>query len=123
DDNVGHRLKLFACFEGDGSTPTVVVPNSFNKPYSRRALEKGRFSGVRDTRSRPGELRLAYRAGDVAIFDTSCLHRGLYEEPAARRVTLVMEFIDRDKCNAIAGGLPCAPGMSPIGKVLFDPAA
>lgn len=123
DDNVGHRIKIYACFEGNGTTPTVVLPHSYNKPYSRRPLERQRFAGVRDTDSRAGEVRLAYKAGDVAIFDTSCLHRGLYEEPAARRAVLVMEFIDRDKCNAIAGGLPCGPGMSRTGKVIFEPGA
>lgn len=121
DDNVGHRIKIYACFEGNGSTPTVVLPSSYNKPYSiRRRQERARVSGIRDTDGRSGEIRLAYKVGDVAIFDTSCLHRGLYEEPAARRAVLVLEFINRDKCNAIAGILPCAPGMSPSGKILFE---
>lgn len=100
-----------------------MIPNSYNKPYTRRKEERQRFANIRDTSSRPGEFRLAYKAGDVAIFDTSCLHRGLYEEPAARRAVLALEFIDRDKCNKIAGILPCAPGMSPTGKVLFEQGA
>lgn len=120
DDNVGHRIKIYVCFEGNGTTPTVVVPNSYNKPYKLRKGERRRFAGIRDTTSIESEVRLAYKSGDIAMFDTSCLHRGLYEEPAAKRSVLVMEFIDRRKCNKIAGILPCAPGMSPLGRVIFE---
>lgn len=45
DDNVGHRIKIFVCFEGNGTTPTVVIPNSFNKPYKMRNSEYKRFLG------------------------------------------------------------------------------
>lgn len=53
------------------------------------------------------------------MFDTSCLHRGLYEQPSAKRTVLVLEFIDRDKSNRIVGYAPCGPGMSKVGEVFF----
>ncbi len=119
DDNVGHRIKIFVCFEGNGTTPTVVIPNSYNKPYRMRMSEYKRFLGGRNTGQLAVEIKLAYQSGDIAMFDTSCLHRGYYEEPAAVRAVLVMEFIDRNKANIIAGKSPCGPGMSRTGKVVF----
>ncbi len=123
DDNVGHRIKIFVCFEGNGTTPTVVIPNSFNKPYKMRNSEYKRFLGGRDVDAIQDEIKLAYKAGDIALFDTACLHRGLYEEPAAVRAVLVMEYIDRNKANIIAGKSPCGPGMSRTGKVIFEEGA
>ncbi len=122
DDNVGSRVKVFVCFNGDGSTPTVVVPNSHNIPYSPRKEEISRFSGVRNTQDVAGQVELRYKSGDLAMFDTSCLHRGLYEQPSAKRTVLVLEFIDRDKSNRIVGYAPCGPGMSKVGEVIFDEA-
>lgn len=120
DDNVGSRIKVFVCFEGCGNTPTMVVPNSHNHPYSPRKEELSRFSGVRDIKNVGNQIALRYKSGDIAMFDTSCLHRGLYEQPSAKRTVLVLEFIDRDKSNRIVGYAPCGPGMSKVGKVLFD---
>jgi len=119
DDNVGHRIKIYVCFEGNGNTPTVVIPNSYNKPYKQNKSEISRFAGKRDTTSNQREIKLNYKAGDIAMFDTSCLHRGLYEEPAAPRTVLVMEYIDRNKANIISGKSPCGPGMSRTGQVIF----
>ncbi|PPC22508.1 hypothetical protein AbaHC9436_00520 [Acinetobacter baumannii] len=123
DDNVGHRIKIFVCFEGNGNTPTVVIPNSYNKPYKPNTSEILRFAGKRNINSNNGEIKLAYKSGDIAMFDTACLHRGLYEEPAAIRSVLVMEYIDRNKANIIAGKSPCGPGMSRTGKVVFKEGA
>lgn len=123
DDNVGHRLKTYICLQGDGSTPTVVLPDSHRRPYAVRLAEIGRAMGREDHAPKDGEERLAYRTGDVAIFDTHCLHRGLYEEPAGERVVLVAEFVNRYKADAISGKAPCGPGGCPTGKVLFSPEA
>lgn len=120
DDNVGHRIKIYVCFEGNGNTPTVVIPNSYNKPYSPRKSEISRFIGKRNTEDAFNQAKLAYKSGDIAMFDTSCLHRGLYEEPAGMRAVLVMEYIDRNKANIIAGKSPCGPAMSRNGKVTFS---
>ncbi|MFJ1340566.1 hypothetical protein ACIKP7_20790 [Pseudomonas caricapapayae] len=120
DDNVGSRIKVFVCFNGNGTTPTVVVPGSHNFPYSPRKEEISRFSGVRNTQDVHGQVELRYKSGDLAMFDTSCLHRGLYEQPSAKRTVLVLEFIDRHKSNRIVGYAPCGPGMSKVGEVHFD---
>lgn len=120
DDNVGHRIKIYVCFEGNGNTPTVVIPNSYNKPYTPRKSEIARFVGKRDIENAENQVKLAYKSGDIAMFDTACLHRGLYEEPAGLRAVLVMEYIDRKKANIIAGKSPCGPAMSRTGKVTFS---
>ncbi len=123
DDNVGHRLKLYICLRGDGSTPTAYIPGTHRAPYRYKWSEFGRFAGVQDVSSRPGEVFIRYRTGDVALFDTNGLHRGYYEEPAGERIVLVAEFIDRHKSNLIAGRAPCAPQSSRLGKLVFQPGA
>ena len=120
DDNCGHRLKIFICIKGDGSTPTVILPESNRRPYSFRSSEFIRFFGYADQRSLPGEVFLRYKTGDIAMFDTNGLHRGLYEETASERVVLIAEFMNRQKSNKISGKAPCGPGSAPMGKVCFD---
>lgn len=123
DDNVGHRLKIYICLKGDRSTPTVVIPNSHRHIYRYRLSELARFAGFKNTKPKIGEQHLRYRTGDVAMFDTHCLHRGLYEEPAGERVVIVAEFCNRYKSNKISGKAPCGPGSSPTGRVVFGRAA
>jgi hypothetical protein len=123
DDNCGHRLKMYLCLKGDGRTPTVFLPDSHRRKYGFRLAELRRFFGFADTDSRPGEVYLRYRTGDAALFDTHGLHRGLYEEPASERTTIVVEFINRHKSNRISGKAPCGPGSSRTGCVTFDAAA
>lgn len=120
DDNCGHRLKLYICIEGDGSTPTVFLPGSHRKPYRFKMVELSRFLGFSNTSTISDEVYLRYKGGDIAIFDTNGRHRGLYEEPASNRVVIIAEFINRHKSNAISGRAPCGPGSSPNGEVIFD---
>lgn len=123
DDNCGHRLKLYICLQGDGRTPTVFLPDSHRRKYRFRLAELRRFFGYPDMGCRPGEVYLRYRTGDVALFDTHGLHRGLYEEPASERTTIVVEFINRHKANRISGKAPCGPGSSRTGTLTFDAGA
>lgn len=123
DDNCGHRLKLFICLKGDGNTPTVFLPESHRQPYRFRYSDLLRFMGFSNKASRDGEVFLRYQGGDVALFDTNGLHRGQYESPASERAVILVEFMDRQKSNAISGHAPCGPGSSPTGEVLLDPEA
>lgn len=119
-DNCGHRLKLYICLKGDGSTPTVILPGSHRVKYKFGLNDARRFFGISDTSERPGEVRLRYKTGDVAIFDTHALHRGYYESPATDRVVILGEFINRKKSNLISGKAPCGPSSHPEGRVYFD---
>ncbi len=114
-DNCGNRLKLYICLEGDGSTPTIIQKDSHKKMYSFGIKDLLRFIGKADTKDREDEIRLEYRSGDIAVFDTHLMHRGLYETPATKRVVILAEFINRNKCNAIHDHAPCGPE-----KVIFD---
>jgi hypothetical protein len=120
DDNVGHRLKLFICLEGNGTTPTVIIPDSHKRPYSILYSDLFRHAGKIDSSPKQGEMKIRYRRGDVALFDTHCLHRGLYEEGAERRVMIIAEFINRHKSDVISGRAPCGPGSSRTGQVLLE---
>lgn len=123
DDNCGHRLKMFICVHGDGSTPTLYLPGSHRSRYRFGVLELLRFSGRGDSKSRVGEVALRYSSGDVAVFDTNGLHRGKYEHSACERIVIVAEFINRKKSDVISGRAPCGPGSKPNGEVIFSSAA
>lgn len=120
DDNCGHRLKIFICLQGDGKTPTALIPDSHKRKYKFLFSEFLRFIGIVDNSPKEREILLRYRTGDAAIFDTNAMHRGLYEEPASPRTIIVVEFMNRYKSNKISGRAPCAPGSSPEGVVSFD---
>jgi hypothetical protein len=114
-DNCGNRLKLYICLEGDGSTPTIIQKDSHKNLYSFGIKDLIRFIGKADTEDRENEIRLAYKSGDISIFDPHMMHRGLYETPATKRVVILAEFINRNKGNAIHQHAPCGPN-----KVRFD---
>lgn len=46
NDNVGYRMKIFVCLEGDGSVPTLYVPGTNRSLYRFNLKEALRFSGV-----------------------------------------------------------------------------
>ena len=95
-DNVGSRLKVFVCFEGDGSLPTYFIPNKNLLPsvfdYLRifksevfRYLPFGNISSYKD------QIELNHETGSIFIFDTQFLHRGGLEI-LSNRFILVLEF-------------------------------
>jgi hypothetical protein len=123
-DNCGHRLKIFACLEGDGTSPTLIIPKTNQVPYKFTFIEFLRqlklLPWVKKTNA-PVELR--YQKGDLAMFDTHLLHRGGYEKSRSKRDILVIEFINKHKSNEISGLAPCGPGSNKNGMVKFSETA
>ncbi len=108
-DNVGNRLRVFCCIEGDGSQPTQVVTSNDRIPkfatwirYSIIELCRWVGFGVRTISSR-GLVSCDHKTGDMYIFDTQLLHRGTYETGEARRVVLQIDFSNPAK-HVIARG-------------------
>lgn len=96
-DNVGIRLKLFICFEGDGSQPTLIINNKNRNNLLKKILkdyiyEVKRWIGFENKIKNKEQISLNHFAGSAYIFDTNNLHRGSYEEATAERKVLVFEF-------------------------------
>ena len=95
-DNVGARLKVFICFEGDGGLPTYIIPNKNRIPSIKDYIkifksEIGRHISINNTLKYHDEYPLKHSLGTIYIFDTQLLHRGAYEEFKNRSI-LIIEF-------------------------------
>jgi hypothetical protein len=108
-DNVGNRLRVFCCVEGDGSQPTQVLSNPVRIPsfvtwmhHSFIELFRWAGLGIRTERLR-GLVNCDHRDGDIYVFDTQLLHRGAYESGRGRRVVLQIDFSNPAK-HIIARG-------------------
>jgi hypothetical protein len=113
-DNVGHRIKMFITLQSDGKTPTAYIPGSNRKLYRVPVVEQLRFFGIFDHGKKRREELIRHEPGSVALLDTNGLHRGVYEASHLRRLCFVIEFIDREKANALVGRfVPVGPGKMP----------
>ena len=115
-DNVGSRIKIFACVSGDGSQPTLLIPSreripSFSSWSKQTLVESLRWFGLENNRSISEEVRLKHKAGTIFMFDTQLLHRGGYEAGASERIIFHMEFSDPQKHQISRG---------PIGSKSFN---
>jgi hypothetical protein len=111
-DNVGHRIKMFVTLQSDGKTPTAYIPGSNRKLFRMPVVEQLRFFGILDHGERRDEELIRHESGSVALLDTNGLHRGVYEASRLRRLCFVIEFIDREKADALVGRyVPVGPGQ------------
>lgn len=110
-DNVGNRLKLFICIEGDGSYPTFYVPKSNLVKYFPSLIEDLRMIGRKNIKKLANEDKLTHQTGVATIFDTNGLHRGGYEVEGklnSRRVVEI-EFSNKYKSNLLMGSAAIGP--------------
>ena len=119
-DNVGARLKVFICFEGDGNLPTYIIPNknripSFKDYFNIFNYEFGRYISKGNKRKFANELPLKHSSGSIYIFDTQLLHRGAYESLVNRSI-LLLEFSSIDKHKY----LPNSLGTKPYNSFKFN---
>jgi hypothetical protein len=111
-DNVGHRIKMFITLQSDGKTPTAYIPGSNRRLFRMPVVEQLRFFGIFDHGKKRGEELIRHESGSVALVDTNGLHRGVYEASRLRRLCFVIEFINREKADALVGRyLPVGPGQ------------
>ena len=101
-DNVGNRIKVFICVDGDGSQPTYIIPSKDRIPSQRQWLfntlnELRRWVGRKNKNKLVGEKALEHKTGTVFLFDTQLLHRGSYFTGRSRRVIFHLEFSDPSK--------------------------
>lgn len=120
-DNVGARLKVFICFDGDGSKPTVILPpNNIRKSImdniSIYFLELIRWTGLKNTIFFKKEIKLKHTRGSLIALDTQFLHRGEINNSSSNRFLLVLEFSNSDKHKLFKDGI----SKGPIGTSSFN---
>ncbi|MCT2533608.1 hypothetical protein N2488_10480 [SAR92 clade bacterium H231] len=108
-DNVGNRLRVFCCVEGDGSQPTHVVASHKRIPRTstwikQSCIELYRWAGGRArSQSYRDTIICDHKDGDVYVFDTQLLHRGGYEGGESRRLIFSLEFSNPKKHSLARG--------------------
>lgn len=113
-DNVGSRLKVFICLEGDGKCPTLLIPNTqsrnlnFFRKLFFRFIESIRWLGF-DSKLNLKSVRCNHVAGSCFLFDTDVLHRGFYGVEAEQRVIFHLEFSDKRKLGLTNGPIGTLP--------------
>lgn len=106
-DNVGARIKVFVCLNGDGSQPTVIKPSYFNSDFLRIAFDAAmqlmRWIGLGSNLNLPGQIFIRHQRGSIAAFDTDTLHRGSYDLGSGERVIFHLEFSNPEKHSFLNG--------------------
>jgi hypothetical protein len=101
-DNVGNRIKVFVCVEGDGTQPTqIIASKSRTQPFllwiKDIFFEATRWSGSVNKIALKDQFSCRHETGTAYLFDTELLHRGSYETGSSNRVILHMEFSKKSK--------------------------
>jgi len=112
-DSVGHRIKIFICVNDQTETAcTQVIPGTHRKRYWDYNESKFTDAKVDYNASR----KLIGKKGDLLIFDTNMLHRGLYDN--AERYIVQLEFSSRLK--GFKRGIHFGYRRSAIPEVLME---
>ncbi|MDB4071234.1 hypothetical protein N9512_02095 [Amylibacter sp.] len=112
-DNVGNRLKCFVCVEGDGQTPTLIIPSKDRNPklttvFRNTTIELLRWLGLKSEREIENQFFASHKTGSLFLFDTQLFHRGGYSSGQTERVIFHLEFSDRRKHKLITGPIGTA---------------
>jgi hypothetical protein len=108
-DSVGSRLKLFLIvsdYIGSDYIHTEYIPRSHNQrrlSYSNPVRLDGSRIKTDDLKQKKFAKKFLGRKGDIVIFDTNGLHRGVYEHLAKTRDTIQFEFSDLLKSCFLKG--------------------
>jgi len=89
-DSVGHRVKIFLCVNDQRSSScTEIVPDSHMRRYFDYSNSKKALPKLARTKKLIGKI------GDLLIFDTNLLHRGIYDKDP--RYIVLFEYSSRLK--------------------------
>ena len=119
-DNVGCRLKVFICFQGDGTQPTLIIQPRKIVPSIKYIiygymLELLRWLNFSNKFHIQNQIRLNHKQGSIIILDTQLLHRGCWEQSNSERHLMVLEFSNFKKLNLMKGILE-----GPIGTKYYN---
>ena len=117
-DNVGARLKVFVCFEGDGTKPTLFIkPRNITKSLKDKIkiyfLEVIRWFGIDNNTPINSQIELRHKESSLIILDTQFLHRGALKKSVSQRSMIALEFSNPEKHRFFEKGI----SKGPIGTV------
>ena len=115
-DNVGNRIRLFICIEGDGSQPTLIIPSRHRIPPFKEwikltLIETIRWFGLSYKNKFYGEKKLEHKTGAAYLWDSQLFHRGGYETGSSQRILLSMEFSNPEKHQIAKGPIGTKPNL------------
>jgi len=118
-DSVGRRLKAFLLLTDNSSQPVIsteYVPhtNRMRLNYQNDLVNGRRIDPQAFHNKSP--IRLTGKPGDLIIFDTNGIHRGVYEAQLGFRDTIQLEFSNRTKSRFLRGDV--GPRLSKFPKHL-----
>ena len=101
-DNLGNKINLFICLQGDGKIPTAYIPGSHKKKYQMNLFDNLRLLGIKNFEKKEKETKFCYKKNDCVMFDANGLHRGVYENDNEKaRIVFQMEFLNLEKVNKL----------------------
>lgn len=115
-DNVGNRIRLFICIEGNGSQPTLVIPSSDRIPTTMTWIlqtlkETIRWFGFPNKVEFHNEQKLDHQTGKAYLWDSQLFHRGGYETGIGDRILLSVEFSNPAKHQLAKGPIGTKPNL------------
>ena len=103
-DNLGHKINLLICVDGDGSIPTFYKPGTNKKKYFPSIFEEMRMSfNINLFLTDSAKIIFDHKKGDCTLFDANGRHRGSYQAGTMDRKIIIIEFMNKDKFLDLRG--------------------
>lgn len=95
-DNLGHKINLLICVEGDGSQPTLFLSESHKNLYKPKLFEEFRIF-KKNISHKKNSIHFKHQIGDCTLFDANGQHRGSYENGSMTRRLMIIDFMKKSK--------------------------
>jgi hypothetical protein len=100
-DNLGHKLNMLVCIEGDGKIPTFYLPGTHRNLYKPKLFEEFRVF-KKNLKKIENSISINHETADCSILDSNGKHRGYYEGNDSLRKLLLLDFIKIDKFKKLS---------------------
>jgi len=100
-DNLGHKLNMLICSEGDGKIPTFYIPGSHKNLYAPKLFEELR-AFKKNLKKIDNSISINHETADCSIIDANGKHRGYYEASNSTRKLLLIDFIKIEKFKKLS---------------------
>lgn len=100
-DNLGHKLNMLICLEGDGKIPTFYIPGTHRNLYKPKLFEELRIF-KKNLKKINKSISINHETADCSIIDSNGKHRGYYEATNSKRKLLLIDFIKIEKFKKLS---------------------
>ena len=100
-DNLGHKLNMLLCSEGDGKIPTFYIPGTHRNLYVPKLFEELR-TFKKNLEKIDNSISINHETADCSIIDANGKHRGYYEACNSTRKLLLIDFIKIEKFKKLS---------------------